>query len=109
MKRTEFGVFNQNEPLNIMSARYTSPVEQEYNAQVAELQKSISDLEKQRKAALQRYAKDATPVQMAKILQPIEAALRRDGQELQRLLLNRNNIMDAAKNQASLFGLRRRA
>lgn len=108
MKRTEFGVFNQNEPLNILSARYASPVEAEYNAQVNELQRAIADLEKEKKDALKRYAKDASPEDMRRILAPIEAGLRIKGQELQRLILKRNEIFDAAKNQASLFGLRRR-
>lgn len=107
-KRTEFGIFKENEPLNIQNARYALPAEAEYNAQVSELQRSIADLEKQKKAALQRYAKEATPTQMAKILEPIEAALRRDGQELQRLILKRSEILESAKNQGSLFGIGRR-
>lgn len=104
-KRTEFGVFNQNEPLNIQSARYALPAEAEFNAQVAELQRSIANAEKQKKEALRRYAKDASPAQMAKILEPIEAVLRRDGQELQRLILKKAEILEAAKNQGSLFGI----
>jgi len=109
MKRTEFGVFDQANPLNIQSARYASPVEAEYNAQLDRLRFDIAELEKEKREKLKRYAKEATPEQLRQILAPIEAGLRVKGQELQRLLLKRNDILDAAKNQTSLFGLRRRA
>jgi hypothetical protein len=105
-KRTEFGIFNQNQALNITSSQYLNPVEEQYNEQVTALQKGIAILEAEKKSTIKRFA-EAPPELLRRALEPIEAALRRDGQELQRLLLNRNNIMDAAKNQASLFGLRR--
>lgn len=106
-RRTEFGNFNQNEPLNIQNSRYALPAEAEFNAQVAELQKAISDLEKEKKEKLRRYANEATASEMQRILAPIEAGLRIKGQELQRLILKKVEILDAAKNQGSLFGIRR--
>lgn len=105
-KRTEFGVFNQDEPLNILNSRYTSPVEAEYNRQLSEKQAEIRELEKEQKEKTRRYA-SASREDFRRIMQPVEAALRIKRQELQNLLLKKNDVLDAAKNQTSLFGFRR--
>jgi hypothetical protein len=102
-KRTEFGVFNQNAPLNITNARYSNPVEQEYNRQVAELQAAIRDLESEKKKLLRTYA-TASPEDLRRILQPIEAGIRIKGQELQRLLIKKDDLLSQGKNQGALFG-----
>jgi len=106
-KRTEFGIFDQNNPLNIQSARYASPVEAEYNAQLDQLRYEIRQLEDEKKEKLKRYAKEATPEQMRQMLIGIEAGLRTKQQELQRLILKKTEILDAAKAQTSLFGIGR--
>jgi hypothetical protein len=107
-KNTVFGQFDTSEPLNIQNARYTNPVEAEFNAQVDELRREIAKLEKQKTESLKRYSREATPKRMAEILAPIEAGLRVKGQELNRLILSKNSLLEAGKAQASLFGVRQR-
>ena len=108
-KNTEFGVFDQSKPLNVLNALLKSPAEQEYDRQVADLQTQIRDLDNDIKLQTRTLtAKKATAADLQRILSPYEARLRNLRADLQRLLLNKQNIVEYGKREASLFGVWRR-
>jgi hypothetical protein len=105
-KNTFFGQFEVDKPLNILQQLYKSPVEQEYDEQVNEAKKSVSESEKALKTKIKSLAdRKATKSEIQKIVEPLEAALRNQRVALQKLLLKKGEISDYAKKEVTLFGL----
>lgn len=108
-KNTEFGVFDQSKPLNILNSLLKSPAEQEYDAQIEALQRDIRDLDNQIKLQTRTLtARNATKDDLQRILAPMEAQLRNLRADLQRKMLQKQNIIEYGKREASLFGHRRK-
>jgi len=112
-RRTEFGVFDQERPLNVMNTLSKSPTEATYDAQLAAAKADVSRLEKELKekiADLNR--RDATEEQIRRLIAPIEADLRRAVVAHQNLVLAKQNILKSAQGERGLFdevsGMRRR-
>ncbi len=103
-RRTEFGVFDQDRPLNVLNLLTKSPTEATYDAQLAAAKADVTRLEKELKekiADLNR--RDATEEQIRRIIAPIEADLRRAVLTHQNLVLSKQNILKAAQNERGLF------
>jgi len=108
-RNTEFGVFDQRKPLNILNSLLKSPAEQEYDRQIEELQTQIRDLDNQIKIKTKSLtSNNATREDLQRILAPMEGQLRNYRADLQRKLLQKQNIVEYGKREASLFGVRRR-
>jgi hypothetical protein len=112
-RRTEFGVFDQERPLNVLNMLSKSPTEAQYDAQLAEAKADVQRLEKAlREKVADLVRRSASDGDMQRITAPIEADLRRAIQAHQNLVLSKGNIMQAAKGERGLFdevsGLRRR-
>lgn len=108
-RNTEFGVFDQAKPLNILNSLLKSPAEQEYDRQIEDLQVKIRELDNQIKLKTKTLtAQKATPADLQRILSPLEATLRNLRADLQRKILQKQNVIEYGKREASLFGLRRR-
>ena len=108
-RNTEFGVFDQGKPLNILNSLLKSPAEQEYDRQIDDLQKQIRELDNQIKLKTKSLtAQKATKDDLQRILSPMEARLRNLRADLQRMILQKQNIIEYGKKEASLFGRRRR-
>jgi len=108
-KNTEFGTFYQDRPLNILNALTKSPAELAYDNEIAALQENIRDLDNQIKLQTRTLtARNATKDDLQRILAPLEAQLRNLRADLQRKILQKQNIIEYGKREASLFGLRRR-
>jgi len=107
-KNTEFGVFQQR-PLNILSAQQKSPAEQEYDRQIYERQTQITALDKEIRAKIKDLTdRKATKDDLQRIISPMEATLRNLRSDLQRLMLQKSQVIEYSKNEATLFGIRHR-
>jgi hypothetical protein len=103
-RRTEFGVFDQDRPLNVLNVLSKSPTEATYDAQLAAAKADVNRLEKEMKekiADLNR--RDATEAQIMQLIAPIEADLRRAVVAHQNLVLAKGNILKAAQGERGLF------
>lgn len=108
-RNTEFGVFDQNRPLNILNSLLKSPAEQEYDRQIDDLQTQIRELDNAIKLKTKNLtAQKATKDDLQRILSPMEATLRNLRADLQRMILQKQNIIEYGKREATLFGARRR-
>lgn len=93
-------------PLNLASRTGRGTVEQEYDEQVATARRAHQTAEK----ALadkrnEPVARGATPADRARILPEYDRAVTYALQELNKLSARKFEVRDAAKNQASLFGM----
>lgn len=103
-RRTTFGVFDQEKPLNIHNLISKSPTEQTYDAQMDEARLKVLSLERELKDTTASYAtRGATEERIKDLTTGLEAALRRARIEYQNLLQARGRVMEAAKNELSLF------
>lgn len=108
-KNTEFGVFLENQPLNIMSAQQKTPSEVEFDRQIQEQQTQILALDREIKAKIKSLTeKKATKSDLQRIVAPMETKLRNLRAELQRLLLQKSKVIEYSRNEPALFGLKRR-
>ncbi|MDO7886841.1 hypothetical protein [Hymenobacter cheonanensis] len=105
-RATTFGQFAADEPLNLANRTGKSSVEQEYDERLATAQRAHRDAEKalvDKRREL--VARQATEKDLARILPAYEIAVTRALQELNKISAQRYEVKDAAKNQASLFGV----
>lgn len=101
-RRTEFGQLMER--LNIASSVSKSPAEREYDAQMAELRSRLAKLKNQIKAKTVDLArKGAKDARIINIIQPLQARQTRLEAELKRLTLKKSDVLDAAKNEITLF------
>ena len=105
-RATQFGQFAADQPLNLANRTGKSSIEQEYDERLdtarrthQEAERALSD---KRKELVSRQASDKD---LARILPPYEAAVTRTLQELNKVSAQKFEVRDAAKNQASLFGV----
>lgn len=103
-KRTTFGVLDDS--LNIQSSIHRSPVEQQYNAQLEEAKKAVSDLDKEWKEKIRSLsAQGASDEDIERITAPVVRALRRARITYQGLIAKRADVQAAARNEQTLFGV----
>lgn len=103
-RRTEFGVFDQDKPLNVLNTLSKSPTEATYDAQLAAAKADVNSLEKELKEKITDLnRRDATEEQIRQLIAPIEADLRRAVVAHQNLVLAKGNILKAAQGERGLF------
>lgn len=108
-KNTFFGQFDATKPLNIQAAQQKSPTEMQYDAQIREKTQEIAELERLIKSKIKALTdQGASKTDLARIISPMEATLRNQRADLQRLLQKKTEVIEYSKNEARLFGLRRR-
>ena len=105
-RATQFGQFAQDEPLNLANRTGKGTVEQEYDEQLATARRAHQTAEK----ALadkrnELVARGATPADLTRILPEYDRAVTHALQELNKISARKFEVKDAAKNQASLFGM----
>lgn len=109
-KNTFFGEFDANKPLNIMQSQLKSPTELQFELLIQEKTKQVTDLERQIKAQIKTLAdRRAKQADIERIIQPMEASLRNLRLDLQRLMAKKSEVIEYSKNEATLFGLKRRS
>ena len=104
LKRTEFGVFDNTKPLNISNLLQKSPVEQTYDAQLAELQEEILTLEKEIKQKQIDFARRGASE--ADILKHTEGGintLARKRKQYAEMLNQKGKVLEQAGREKSLF------
>jgi hypothetical protein len=107
-KNTFFGEFDQDKPLNILSAQQKSPTELEYDRAISEKTKQLSDLDKEMRQKIKVLTdRRATASDIARIIQPYETGLRNLRVELSRLLQKKNEVIEYSKNEIRLFGIQK--
>lgn len=105
-KRTAFGVLEDN--LNIPGSITKTPTEQTYDGQVNEALQLVSDLEKQLKEKIRSLTeRGAAEAKVQELTAGLQASLTRARVNYQNLLLKRNEVAQAARNDLSLFGIGR--
>lgn len=105
-KRTAFGVLEDS--LNIQGSITKTPTEQTYDAQVAEALQFVNDLDKQYKDKIRDLtARGATEAQVQEITAGLQTSLTRARVNYQNLLLKRNEVAQASRNDLALFGIGR--
>jgi len=105
-RATTFGQFAADEPLNLANRTGKSSVEQEYDERLATAQRAHKDAEKAlADKRRELVARQATEKDLARILPTYEVAVTRTLQELNKISAQRYEVKDAARNQASLFGV----
>lgn len=103
-RKTEWGEFKQNEPLNILRLLSKSPVEAEYDEQVEAAKANIKSLEKElREKTTDLARRGGSEEQIRNATLGIETSLRRARLDFQRLLNNKGEVLKQARNQQSLF------
>jgi len=103
-RRTTFGVFDREAPLNILNLASKSPVEQTYDAQLDEARQKVLSLERELKDKTASYAaRGAKEDRIKELTASLEAGLRRARIEYQNLLQARGRVMEAARNELNLF------
>lgn len=105
-QRTEFGRFDAQRPLNLANMATPTHGEMQYNAQRAELQKAIRDIEKAYKEKLQRLNEaGAGQADRDRILRPLEMQLRTARQRLLEFDQKATRPSTAAKQELNLFAV----
>ncbi len=105
-KRTVFGKLDES--LNIQGSITKSPTEQTYDGQVAEALQMVNDLDKQYKEKIRSLTeRGATEAKIQELTAGLQASLTRARVNYQNLLLKRNEVAQAARNDLSLFGIGR--
>lgn len=105
-QRTEFGRFDAERPLNLANMATPTHGEMQYNAQRAELQKAIRDIEKDYKEKLQRLNESgAGQADRDRILRPLEMQLRTARQRLLEFDQKATRPSTAAKQELNLFAV----
>jgi len=105
-KRTTFGKLEDS--LNIQGSITKTPTEQTYDGQVSEALQMVNDLEKQYKEKIRSLTeRGATESKIQELTSGLQASLTRARVNYQNLLLKRNEVAQAARNDLSLFGIGR--
>lgn len=103
-RRTTFGQLEER--LNIQAAVQLSPVERQYNAQLAEAKTAITDIDKELKAKIKSLAaQGATSQDVARITAPLERSLRNARLAYQALTAKFDQVRAHARNEQTLFGV----
>ena len=105
-KRTAFGKLEDS--LNIQGSITKTPTEQTYDGQVSEALQMVNDLEKQYKEKIRSLTeRGAIESKIQELTTGLQASLTRARVNYQNLLLRRNEVAQAARNDLSLFGIGR--
>jgi hypothetical protein len=104
LKRTTFGVFDNSKPLNLENLSQKTPTEQNYDREVSTLQTEILNLEKEIKDKQKDLSnRGATETQIIKLTEGLMVTLTRKRKQYYDVLQRRGNVIDASKNERSLF------
>lgn len=107
-KNTFFGNFDAEKPLNIRQALYKSPVEQEYDDRINEARQLLSDAERELKQKIKSLTdRGATKADIQRIVEPIEARIRNQRINLQKLIQKKSEVIEYSKREVELFGIGR--
>jgi hypothetical protein len=102
LKRT--GVFDNSKPLNLENISQKTPTEQNYDREVSTLQTEILNLEKEIKDKQKDLSnRGATETQVIKLTEGLMVTLTRKRKQYYDVLQRRGNVIDASKNERSLF------
>jgi protein-L-isoaspartate O-methyltransferase len=105
-KRTAFGVLEDS--LNIQGSITKTPTEQTYDGQVVEALQLVTELDKQYKEKIRSLTeRGATEAKIQELTAGLQASLTRARVNYQNLLLKRNEVAQASRNDLSLFGIGR--
>jgi hypothetical protein len=105
-RATQFGQFAADAPLNLANRTGKGQIEQEYDERLASAQRAHKDADKAlADKRRELVARQATDKDLTRILPTYESAVTRALQELNKISAQKFEVRDAAKNQASLFGL----
>ena len=108
-KNTFFGQFDQSKPLNIMAAQKKSHTELQFDQAIAEKTKQIQEIDRELKQKIRTLTeKKASQIDINRIVQPLETALRTARVDLARLLAKKDEVIEYSKREATLFGFRKR-
>lgn len=106
-RNTYFGEFKADEPLNILSKQYLSPIELEHKQLIAEAENELAEakkaLELKRK---QLVANNITGNEFDRIIKPYDEAVNIATRKVLTLKNQSAQVTEAAKAQTSLFGTR---
>lgn len=104
-KNTFFGQFDQEKPLNIFQQLTKSPVEIEYDRQIEDASREVMEADKDLKGKIKQLADmQATKSDAQRILVQYEARVRNARLNLQRLLQQKERVIEYSKNEPALFG-----
>ncbi len=103
---TEFGVFEQDKPLNILRRLYKQPAVQEYEKQLNELRRQIENKLKEREAEFNRYLKlGYNTTQINPILINYDNQVAKLRREYAEMIKKRKTVESEGEKQTALFGI----
>jgi hypothetical protein len=108
-RNTFLGVFDPTKPLNIEGLLTKTPTEMEYDLQIEAAKKAAAEADKLWKAkADELTGRKASQTDVQRILLPYSTNRQNAYLNLKRLMENKSRVMEYAKNEPALFGIRRR-
>ena len=103
-KRTEFGVFAKDKPLNMTNLIQRSPIEQTYDSQLKELESGILKLQNYIRTKQEDLARrGATEAQILKTTEGEVATLARKRKQYAEMVQAKGQLMRQAGRERSLF------
>ncbi len=107
-RNTDFGTFNTDAPLNILSKQYLSPIELEHKRAIDEAEQTINEAKKALDAKRkQLIASKVTGEDFERVIKAYNDAVTIATRKVIELKNRSAQVSDAAKMQVSLFGLGR--
>jgi hypothetical protein len=105
-KETMFSTLDPEQPLNLDVTTTKSVYRQEWEIQVNELKRKISELQAERTKRLQTLKKEnASRADIDKALEQLDKAIRTQEIKLAEALKNKGNVLTAERSAPSLFGI----
>lgn len=105
LRKSTFGVFDSNSPLNLLSLSTTTSVDQDLARLKAEIDQAKKDLDNKRKELIARGADNAS---LERVLGPYNDAVIYLQKKYYELYANKDALKAEEMQQASLFGFRRK-
>ena len=105
-KNTEFGKFKADQPLNVKSLIYRSPIEQEHEERKAAAQSELNEARKARdNKAKELTARGANQADWQRVMKDFDLRYIQAQQKLLDLKKKDVDVFEGAKNQPTLFGI----
>ena len=103
-RNTFMGNFDNTKPLNFRDLGGMSQVELDYNKQLTEQKKKVSEMQKERNNKMRRLkAEGATQQQINTVIRPVDDAIRYQQVKLQELMQRKSKVQEAVRSQTNLF------
>lgn len=107
MKNSEFGEFKKDQPLNLKRAVSYSPIEKEHYEKIEKAKRALKDAQSLRDQKRKEFvSRGASNDEVISALKPYEDAVVMAQRELLELNRRTAQVLEADKNQGTLFGLR---